>query len=128
MSFQWQVGDKKMKNPSSYKISMEDLDNNSYRSKVNGALIDCVVAKKIHKISLSYDHVTESEALEIVQTINPNPITVTAKSPYFESGTITAPFRVSKLEIDMYKDDDNKETEWADLSFNLVQKKKVGGQ
>lgn len=126
MSFQWKINDKQMKNPSSYKISMEDLDDNSYRSKVNGALIDTVIAKRMHKISLVYNHLTEEEAEEILTSINPNPIVVTAKSPYFSGGSITAQFRVSKLDIEMFKDDD--ETEWAELSFNLVQKKKVSGQ
>lgn len=126
MSFQWKIGNKEMKNPSSYKISLEDLDNDSYRSKVTGALIDTVVARRMHKISLSYDHLTEKEAEEIMAAINPNPIVATMKSPYFVGGTITAGFRVSKIDITMFKDDD--ETEWAELSFNLVQKKKVSGQ
>lgn len=126
MSFQWKIGNKEMKNPSTYKISLEDLDNDSYRSKVTGALIDTVVAKRMHKISLSFDHLTEEEAEEIMIAINPNPITVTMKSPYFTNGTITAQFRVSKIDLEMFKDDE--ETEWADLNFSLVQKKKVSGQ
>lgn len=126
MSFQWKIGDKQMKNPSTYKISMEDLDNDSYRSKVTGTLIDTVVAKRMHKISLTYDHLTEVEAEDIISSINPNPIMATMKSPFFEGGIITAQFRVSKIEMNMFKDDD--ETEWAELSFSLVQKKKVGGQ
>lgn len=126
MSFQWKIGNKTMKNPSTYKVSLEDLDNDSYRSKVTGKLIDTVVAKKMHKISLSYNYLTEQEAEEIIAAINPNPITVTMKSPYFASGTITAQFRVSKMDISMFKDND--ETEWAELSFSLVQKKKVSGQ
>lgn len=126
MSFQWKIGNKEMKNPSSYKISLEDLDNDSYRSKVTGALIDTVVAKRMHKVSISYDYLTEQEAEEIMSSINPNPIIATLKSPYFTGGIITAEFRVSKIEITMFKDDDD--AEWTGLSFNLVQKKKVSGQ
>lgn len=126
MSFQWKIGNKEMKNPSTYKISLEDLDNDSYRSKVTGALIDTVVAKRMHKVSLSYDHLTEQEAEEIMYAINPNPVVVTMKSPCFQGGTITAQFRVSKIEMTMFKDDDK--AEWAELSFSLVQKKKVSGQ
>lgn len=127
MSFQWKIGDKQMKNPSSYKISLEDLDNDSYRSKVTGALIDTVVAKRMHKVSLTYNHLTEQEAEEILTAINPNPIMATMKSPCFAGGTITAQFRVSKADIEMFKDDEDG-TEWAELNFNLVQKKKVSGQ
>lgn len=126
MSFQWKIGNKEMKNPSTYKISLEDLDNDSYRSKVTGKLIDTVVAKRMHKISISYDHLTEKEAEEIMVAINPNPIVATMKSPFFSEGTITAQFRVSKVDMTMFKDDDK--TEWAELNFNLVQKKKVSGQ
>jgi len=102
MSFQWKIGNKTMKNPSTYKISLEDLDNDSYRSKVTGKLIDTVVAKKMHKISLSYNYLTEQEAEEIMEAIKPNPITATMKSPYFLEGTITAQFRVSKMDISIF--------------------------
>ena len=126
MAFEWKIGNEEMKSPSAYKISMEDLDNDSYRSKVTGALIDSVIAKRMHKISLEFDYVSEEEAEIIMTAINPNPLTVTVKSPYFTGGILTAEFRVSKLDMEMYKN--NNVAEWCKLSFNLVQKKKVSGQ
>lgn len=42
----WKLNGKTMKTPSSYKDNIEDLDNDSYTSKVTGALIDNVIAKR----------------------------------------------------------------------------------
>lgn len=42
----WKLNGKTMKTPSSYKDNIEDLDNDSYTSKVTGALIDNVVATR----------------------------------------------------------------------------------
>lgn len=42
----WKLNGKTMKTPSTYKDNIEDLDNDSYTSKVTGALIDNVVAKR----------------------------------------------------------------------------------
>ncbi len=128
MSVQWWKGNKKMKNPSKLKIDAEDLDDNSYRSAVTGALIDTVVAKKMHKFGFTYDHLTEKEAEDILQEIDENPVNLTIKTPYVKGGKITADFRCSKWSIELYKDDDDSEEEWAELTFNLVQKKKAANQ
>ncbi len=42
----WKINGKTMKTPSSYKDNIEDLDNDSYTSKVTGALIDNVIATR----------------------------------------------------------------------------------
>lgn len=126
MAFEWKIGNTEMKRPSSYKIDAEDLDNDSYRSKVTGALIDSVIAKRMHKIGLKFDYITEEEAETLMTAIMPNPLTATIKSPLFSGGSLTAQFRVSKISMEMFKNDSN--AEWCELSFNLVQKKKVSGQ
>lgn len=46
----WKLNGKTMKTPSSYKDNIEDLDNDSYTSKVTGALIDNVIATRNVKI------------------------------------------------------------------------------
>ncbi len=42
----WKLNGKTMKTPSEYKDNIEDLDNDSYTSKVTGALIDNVIATR----------------------------------------------------------------------------------
>lgn len=42
----WKLNGKTMKTPSTYKDNIEDLDNDSYTSKVTGALIDNVIATR----------------------------------------------------------------------------------
>lgn len=77
----WKIGDKVMKSPSSYKDHIEDLDNDSYTSKVTGALIDNVVAKGMLKLEMSWDYCTETEAEELLQATYENPLMVTIKCP-----------------------------------------------
>ncbi len=40
----WKLNGKLMKTPSTYKDNIEDTDNDSYTSKVTGALIDNPIA------------------------------------------------------------------------------------
>lgn len=77
----WKIGDKVMKSPSTYKDNIEDLDNDSYTSKVTGALIDNVVAKGMLKLEMSWDYCTEAEAEELLQATYQNPLIVTVKCP-----------------------------------------------
>lgn len=127
MNIQWWIGEKSMKPPSKLKIDGEDLDDNSYRSKVTGALIDTVISKKMHKFGFTYDYLSEEEAEEILADIDPNPLICTIKTPYVKGGKITAKFRCSKWSIELFRDDE-KGTEWAELTFNLVQKEKASVQ
>lgn len=77
----WKVDNKIMKTPSTYKDSIEDLDNDSYTSKVTGALIDNVIAQGMLKLEMSWDYLTEAEMEELVQVTFKNPIMITVKSP-----------------------------------------------
>lgn len=77
----WKIGNKVMKSPSSYKDNIEDLDNDSYTSKVTGALIDNVVAKGMLKLEMSWNYCTEAEAEELLQATYQNPLMVTVKCP-----------------------------------------------
>lgn len=119
-----------MKTPSTYKDDIEDLDNDSYRSKKTGALIDTVVAKGVLKCEMSWDYLTESEAEALLQETYKNPMNITIKTPSVRGGMITAPFRCSKRSAEMYKTGKNEDTSksyWK-VSFNLVQKKTVAAQ
>ena len=126
----WKIGDKLMKTPSTYKDNIEDLDNDSYTSKVTGALIDNVVAKGMLKLEMSWDYCTEQEAEELLQATYENPMIVTVKCPSVRGGMITAPFRVSKRTSEMYftgSDEDVSKSRWK-VSFNLMQKEIVASQ
>lgn len=117
-----------MKTPSSYKISWEDLDKNSYRSLTTGNLIRNIVSKKWFKGSFTFNYLTENEAETILSMINNYPLYIRVKSPLFASnGIIECQAYVSQVSISMQQ---NKETgaTWSDLSFNIVQSKRIPGQ
>lgn len=126
----WKINGKTMKTPSTYKDNIEDLDNDSYTSKVTGALIDNVVAVGMLKLEMSWDCCTEEEAEELLQATYQNPMNVTVKCPSVRGGMITAPFRVSKRTSEMHKtgnDEDTSKSSWK-VSFNLMQKELVASQ
>ena len=77
----WKLNGKMMKTPSTYKDNIEDLDNDSYTSKVTGALIDNVVATGMLKVEMSWDYCTEQEAEELLQATYQNSMMVTIKCP-----------------------------------------------
>ena len=111
-----------MKSPSSYKIDWEDLDNNSYRSKNSGNLIDTVISKSWAKIQFNYNCLSEIEMQDILPKLSNNPIYVKAKNPVFGNEYVEMEMRCSKKSAEMLETGD------YTLSFNLVQKKKVSGQ
>jgi len=126
----WKVGNKVMKSPSTYKDNIEDLDNDSYTSKVTGALIDNVVAQGMLKCEMTWDYCTEQEAEELLQATFQNPMIVTIKCPSVRGGMITAPFRVSKRTTEMYQtgeDEDTSKSVWK-ASINFMQKSLVASQ
>ncbi len=123
----WKLNGKLMKTPSAYKDNIEDLDNNSYTSKVTGALIDNPIAIGLLKIEMSWDYCTEEEAEELLQATYQNPMMVTIKCPSVKGGLITAPFRVSKRTSEMILTENNEDTsksKWK-VSFDLMQKSLV---
>lgn len=120
-----------MKTPSSYKIDYEDIDSNSYRSIVNGNLIRKRLSSKWFKGSFSYSYITQQEAETIMRMINAYPLYVKIKSPMFGSaGVVEFEAYVSKVSIEMLKNDKTnyENTQWVNLSFNIIQSKVVNGQ
>lgn len=119
---------KTMKTPSTYKISWEDLDSNSYRSVTTGNLIRKTVSKKWFKGSFTFNYLTENEAEEILTMINNYPLYVRVKSPLFGSnGIVECQAYVSQVSINMQQNKDTGAT-WNDLTFNIVQSKIISGQ
>lgn len=126
----WKLNGVTMKTPSSYKDNIEDVDNDSYTSIVNGSLIDNPIAIGMLKLEMTWDCCTESEAEELLQATYQNPMMVTVKCPSVRGGMITAPFRVSKRTSEMYYTENNEDTSkslWK-VSFNLMQKSLVDSQ
>lgn len=122
----WKVDGQIQKSPSTYKDNIEDLDNNSYTSKVTGALIDNVVAVGMLKLEMSWDYCTEEEAEKLMQLTYRNPLIATIKCPSVQGGMLeNAEFRVSKRSTEMIKTEQSEDTsksKWK-VSFNLMQKK-----
>lgn len=117
-----------MKTPSTYKIDWEDLDSNSYRSITTGNLNRKIISKKWFKGSFTFNYLTQAEVEEIVNMVNNYPLYVKVKSPLFgKDGILECQAYVSKVSVNMQQ---NKETgaTWSELSFNIIQSKKVSGQ
>lgn len=77
----WKNDNVVMKTPSTLKIEMEDLDKDSYRSTVTGALIDTVIAKGMHQLQFGYEYLTELEAESLIAETYKNPMNIWIKSP-----------------------------------------------
>lgn len=126
----WKSDGVGQKSPSSFNLSIEDQDVNSYRSKVNNTLNDRVIAKGMVKADFSYDMLTEQEAEDIMAETWKNPMNLEIKCPILGGKTLVAPFRCSKRKVEMIKTEQDMQTDktmWK-CSFSVSQKKKVKGQ
>lgn len=121
----WKVDGVVQKTPSTYKDNIEDTDNDSYTSIVDGSLIDNPIAVGMLKIDMSWDCLTEDEAEHLLQLTYRNPLIATVKCPSVQGGMLEdAKFRVSKRTSEMHltgNDEDTSKSLWK-VSFNLMQK------
>ncbi len=121
----WKVDGVVQKTPSTYKDNIEDTDNDSYTSKITGALIDNPIAVGMLKIDMTWDLLTEEEAEKLLQLTYRNPLIATFKCPSVKGGILeNAKFRVSKRTTEMHQtgdDEDPSKSLWK-VSFNLMQK------
>lgn len=118
-----------MKTPSSYELSMEDLDTNSYRSVVTGNLTRTILGKKWLSVKMSFNYLSESELETIATALNYWPIYVKLKSPLFgSSGLWEGKMYCNKFNVSMQQNKTNNGQTWNNLSFTLVQSEKVSGQ
>lgn len=96
----WSVGGVAMPSPSSYKISFEDVDNETYRSVVDASLVRDRIAQEFCKIQFSYRYLTPENAAKIRNAIKANQeFTVNAVTPIF--GNLTFKAYCSKMEFEM---------------------------
>mgnify|MGYP001625319308 FL=1 len=121
----WKVDGVVQKTPSTYKDNIEDTDNDSYTSIVDGSLIDNPIAVGMLKLEMSWDCLTEEEAEKLLQLTYRNPLVVTVKCPSVQGGLLeNAKFRVSQRTSEMHltgNDEDPSKSLWK-VSFNLMQK------
>lgn len=69
---------------SEYSLSYEDLDDDSFRSKLTGNLVRRRITRSWVKIGLSYNFVTDEMLDQIARQVNTNQLFyVRAKSPAF---------------------------------------------
>ena len=127
----WKVDGIVQKTPSTYKDNIEDTDNDSYTSIVDGTLIDNPIAVGMLKIDMSWDLLTEEEAEHLLQLTYKNPLVATFKCPSVPGGLLeNAKFRVSKRTSEMHltgEDEDTSKSLWK-VSFNLMQKELTDAQ
>ena len=127
----WKLNGKIIKTPSTYKDNIEDTDNDSYTSKVTGALVDNPIAVGMLKLEMTWDLLTEEEAEHLLQLTYRNPLIVTVKCPSVQGGLLeNAKFRVSQRTSEMHltgKDEDTSKSLWK-VSFNLMQKELTEAQ
>lgn len=116
MSLIWYANGVQMKSPSSYKISWEDLDNDSYRSVANGNLIRNVIRRRWAKVSMSWNVLKGSEVNTILMAVNRDNVTFRVISPAFSNGYIEFKGYVSKMETELLEG-----MVGYSLSFNIVQ-------
>lgn len=105
-----------MKSPSTFKIDWEDLDNNSYRSVVNGNLIRDVIKRRWAKVGLSWNVLQEGDVNTILSAVNRDTVYFRVKSPAFGSGFISFKGYVSKMSVEMLEG-----MRGYTVSFNIVQ-------
>ena len=100
----WYVNGVEMPTPSSVKYGFEDLDNESYRSVMNGSLIRDRIAPEFIKIEVSYKYLTPSMAQLIRNAVKVNEeYTVQFKSPILNDNGDFTTFRAytSKMSFEM---------------------------
>lgn len=126
----WKFNGVIQKSPSSFKLNVDDIDIDSYRSTSNASLIDKTLAKGMIKCSFSFDYLTEEEAEDIMALTWINPMPLEIKCPILGGKTLTANFRCGKRSVDMISTDEEEQSEktkWK-VSFTCSQKEKVSGQ
>lgn len=126
----WKFNGETKKSPSSFKLNIDDIDIDSYRSTSNASLIDKTLAKGMVKCSFSWDYLTEEEAEELMALTWINPMPLEIKCPILGGKTLKANFRCAKRSVDMISTDEEEQsaqTRWK-VSFTCSQKEKVSGQ
>ena len=113
----WQCNGVDMKTPSTYKIDMEDLDLDSYRSVMTGNLIRNVIARRWFKVQMSWKLLDYNQVQAILSQVNQDNRMFRFKSPAFGTNEwVEFNGYVSKMSCELLEG----QVGWT-LSFNVVQ-------
>lgn len=126
----WKCNGETQKSPSSFKLNIDDIDVDSYRSTGNASLIDKTLAKGMVKCSFSFDYLKEEEAEKLMNLTWSNPMRLIIKCPILGGKTLEADFRCAKRSVELISTDEIEESnksKWK-VSFTCSQKRKVSGQ
>ena len=107
----WKCDGAIQKSPSSFKINIDDIDIDSYRSTANASLIDKTLAKGMLKCSFSFDYLTESEAEHLMALTFKNPMNLEIKCPILGGKIVKAQFRCGKRTCDMISTEESENTD-----------------
>lgn len=121
----WQVNNVDMKTPSSYKIDMEDLDVDTYRSVETGNLIrENIIGRRWFKVAMSWNLLNASEVETILSSVNRDNTRFRFKSPAFGTNEwVEFDGYVSKMSTELLQG----QVGWT-VSFNVVQSKRSNFQ
>ena len=107
-----------MKSPSSYKIDLEDLDNESYRSIVNGTLVRNRTSKDWVKIQLSWNAILASEVNTLRTAVKTNQkFYCKCHCPELGDNLLQFIGYVSKFSSEVIEDN----SDYRKVSFNIIQ-------
>ena len=113
-----------MKTPSTYKVDMEDLDVDSYRSVMTGNLIRTVIARRWFKVGMTWKFATASEVDTILKAVNKDGVYFKFKSPAFGTNNwVTFKGYVSKMNTELLEG----QVGWT-ISFNVIQMERASFQ
>ena len=106
-----------MLTPSTFKIDMEDLDVDSYRSVMTGNLVRNVIARRWFKVGMSWNLLNATQVQTILSAVNTDTVYFKFKSPAFgTSNWVSFKGYVSKMSTELQQG----QVGWT-LSFNVVQ-------
>ena len=113
-----------MKTPTTYKVDMEDLDVDSYRSVMTGNLIRTVIARRWFKVGMSWNVLSASNVDTILKAVNKDGVYFKFKSPAFgTSDWVTFKGYVSKMQTELLEG----QVGWK-VSFNVIQMERASFQ
>ena len=117
MSLIWYCNGALMPSPTNYKVSFEDLDNDSFRSVTTGNLVRNIIKRRWAKVSMSWNVLSAEQVDTIMSAVNQDSRTFRMRSPAFGSSNfISFGGYVSKMECELLEG-----MVGYSLSFNIVQ-------
>lgn len=111
-----------LQTPSSYKLEYNDLDNDSFRSVINGDLKRSRVKPRWIKLTLSYNRCTDDELDTIARAVNTNQTYhVQCKAPAFGNMGLNNTWVQFEGYTSQYSADMLPKQQGWNVSFSIIQ-------